>query len=388
MGDQTLTVRKIETEADMDAFLHFHWKCYEGVYNWVPPLWSEHEAFFDREKNPELHHMEVDYFGAWRGDELVGIICAHISQLQDEVYGDNRGFFGSFEVLEDREAAHALIKAAEDWNRERGRSAIRGPMTFSTNSELGILVEGFDTPPMILNTHSHPYYQDFIESAGGYAKEMDFLAYWIDGYKMGGKNLDNLPPKLTRVIEKIRKRRNFVVRTVNMKDFDNEVERLKVLYNSAWEKNWGFVPLTDPEIEKMVRDLKQFIDPKVTFMVEVDGRPVAFALPLPNLNDVLIKVRAKPDEPEIFALIRLLWHWKVRKGVHSLRSWALGVIEEYRGTGIDALLYYEIVTRGITNGYMVSEGSWILENNDMMNRGVKLLGGEIYKRYRVYGKPL
>jgi GNAT superfamily N-acetyltransferase len=386
MSDNALDVRKIENDADMQAFLRFHWTCYQDVPNWVPPLWSEHKAFFDREENPELHHIDVDYFGAWRGDTLVGIIAAFVNHAYNDFQETNVGWFGSFEVLDDREAARALLETAEAWCREKGVPVVHGPATFSTNSEIGLLVDGFDTPPMVLTTHAHPYYQDFVESAG-YQQTMDLLCYFVDGNIYGGKKADNIPEKLARVMGKLQKRRNFTIRTVNMRDFDNEVERVKKIYHSAWEKNWGFIPFADVEIEKLAQDLKTMIDPDISVFVEVDGEPIAFGLPLPNLYEPLRKARAHPDTPEIFTLLKLLWHWKVR-GVKSVRVWALGVLEEYRGTGVDGLMYFEMMKRGLKKGYLDIEMSWILEDNVMMNRAIHMLRAEVYKTYRVYEKAL
>lgn len=387
MSDNALAVRKVESEADMKAFLHFHWTCYKDVENWVPPLYSEHEAFFDREKNPELKHIDIDYFTAWRGETLVGICAAFVNHAFNDFQKENVGWFGSFEVLEDREAAHAMLDTAEAWCREKGVNAIRGPATFSTNSEIGLLVEGFDTPPMILNTHAHPYYQGFVESAG-YTKGMDLWCYYFDGRGWGGKKADNLPEKLERVVNKIRTRRNFTIRKVDMRNFDEEVEHVKRIYNSAWENNWGFVPLSDPEMTKLGNDMKQLIDPDITLMAEVDGEPVAFTVPLPNLYEPLRLAYPRPNEPEILALLRLVWHWKIRRQVTSVRAWALGVIEEYRGSGVDALLYYEMMKAGLPKGYVDIEMSWLLENNDNIVRIAEMLGAHRYKTYRVYQKAL
>ena len=387
MSDNALVVRKVESDADMKAFLHFPWTCYKGNPNWVPPLYSEHKAFYDREKNPELHHIDIDYFVAWRDDKPVGIIAALVNHAHNEFHEENIGFFGSFEVLEDRGAGRALLDTAQAWCRAKGVTAVRGPATFSINSEIGLLVEGYDTPPMILNTHAHPYYKDFVESAG-FEKVMDLWAYHVDSRIFGGKKADVIPEKLARVVDKIRRRRNFTVRKFNMRNFDDEVERLKKIYNSAWEKNWGFIPFSDAEIDKMAQDLKQLVDPDITFFVEVDGEPVAFGLPLPNLYEPLRLAYPRPDELEILALLRLVWHWKIRRRLTSLRMWAMGVLEEYRGTGVDALIYYEVMMAGLRKGYVDVEMSWVLENNDMMNRAVRMLGGRLYKTYRIYEKPL
>jgi GNAT superfamily N-acetyltransferase len=173
-----------------------------------------------------------------------------------------------------------------------------------------------------------------------------------------------------------------------MRDFPREVEKVKRIYNAAWEQNWAFVPMGDEEIDSLAKNLKQMVDPRITLFVEVDGDPVAFGLPLPNVYQPLRKARCRPGEPEWLQLLRFIWHWKVRGDINGVRVWALGVLEPYRGTGVDALLYYEMIRRGLAGGYMDIEMSWILENNDMMTRAAKMLGARVYKTYRVYEKPL
>jgi GNAT superfamily N-acetyltransferase len=387
MSTAPLSVREVANETEMMAFLSLPWTVYKDDPCWVAPLWADHVAFFDPAKSPELRHIDLAYFVAWRGDQPVGTIIAHENHAYNEFQGVKIGWFGQFEVLEDAEAAAALLEKAESWVRARGLPTIRGPATFSTNSEIGLLIDGFDIPPKILMRHDRPYYRRFIEDAG-YVKAMDLWAYHFDGENWGGRAADKLPPKLARVVEHIRRRRNFTLRNVNMRDFDTEVERVKAIYNSAWERNWGFVPLSEAEIDKMAEDLKSIVDPDIVFFIEVNGQPVAFGLPIPNLYEPLRKVRCRPGEPHWWQLLRLVWHWKVRGHLSSVRVWALGVLEEYRGTGIDALLYYEMVKAGLSKGYMDIEMSWILEDNDMMNRSIKVLGGEVYKTYRVYEKAL
>lgn len=217
---------------------------------------------------------------------------------------------------------------------------------------------------------------------------MDLLCWHFNGEAWGGKKADKIPERLGRLVERIRQRRNFTVRQVDMRDFDNELGRVKVIYNQAWSKNWGFVPMNDEEIDHLAAGLKQMVDPHVTLFVEVEGKPVAFAVSLPNVYQPMRKARLKPDEPEIWQLLKLIWHWKIRCDINGVRVWALGVLDEYRATGIDALLYYELLRRGLPQGYVDIEMSWILENNDMMNRAIEMLGGRVYKIYRVYEKAL
>ncbi len=383
-----LAVRPVTTEAENQAFLRLPWEVYQGDPNWVAPLWRDHVNFFDPAKSVELKHIDLAKFVAWRGERPVGTIIAHVNHAFNEFQQANVGWFGQFEVLDDREAAHALLRAAEEWVRARGVDSLHGPATYSTNSEIGLLVEGFDRPPMVLLSHARPYYRDFVESYGGFEQEMDLWAWHFDGHQWGGKAADRLPEKLTRIVEKIRQRRNFTMRRADLRRFDEEVERIKAIYNQAWARNWGFIPLNDEEIDHLAKELRPMVDTHITLFVEVEGKPIAFALPVPNVYEPLRKARCKPGEPHWWQLLRLLWHWKVRGPLTGVRAWALGVLEEYRGSGVDALLYYELLKRGLGRGYVDIEMSWILANNDMMNRAIAMLGAHVYKTYRVYQKRL
>ncbi len=382
-----LSIRPVESDSDLQAFLRMPWAVYKDDPVWTAPLWSEHVRFFDPAHNPELAHIDLEKFVAWRDGTPVGTIIAHINHAYNDFQQANVGWFGQFEVLDDQEAAHALLRTAEDWVRARGVGAILGPATFSTNSEIGLLIEGYEHPQMILTSHAPRYSRGFVESYG-FHKAMDLLCWYINVAKWGGRKGDKIPERLTRVVEKIRTRRNFVVRPVNMRDFPAEVERVKGIYNQAWARNWGFVPLSETEIDKMSRDLKPLVDPAIVLFAEVEGQPVAFGIPLPNIYQPLRRARMKPGEPEWWQLLKLIWHWKVRRDLTSVRVWALGVLEAYRGTGVDALVYYEMLRRGLPRGYVDVEMSWILENNDMMNRTIQMLGAEVYKIYRVYEKAL
>jgi GNAT superfamily N-acetyltransferase len=351
----------------------------------VPPLISERREFLDRTKNPFFQHGRAEYFLARRDGNVVGTIGAFTNDRYNEFQRVNTGFFGFFEVLDDPEAARALLVTAEAWARQAGHKTILGPAQFSTNDEVGLLVDGFDDPPRILMTYNPRRYADYLEAAG-YKKAMDLWAYEtsMSRFKDGG----GLPPKLLRVAEKVRQRGKLHVRRLDMKDFDQEVERVKKVYNRSWERNWGFVPMTDPEFEHMGKQLKTIIDPELVVIVEADGEIVGFGLTLPDLSEPLRLAYPRPGFPEALTMLRLLWHWKVRRRVQWIRVFALGVLPEYRGQGVDALMYLETAKSALRRGYQRAEMSWILENNMMMNRGIRFMGGEVYKTYRMYEKRL
>jgi len=378
-----ITIRKVTSLEDRKEFLSFPWKVYQDHPHWVPPIFSERLAFTDPEQNPFFKHAEVDFFLALRGDQIVGTIAAFTNFRHNEYQNENVGFFGFFEVLEDPAAARALLTTAEDWARERGHNALRGPAQFSTNDECGLLVDGFDDSPRILMTYNPPYYQDYLEEVG-YHKAQDLWAYKLATQDF----LEIIGERLHRLTNKILDRRNIVVRKLNMKDYEAEVEKVKDLYNGAWSKNWGFVPMDDAEFDQLAEDLRAIIDPDLVFVAEKDGKPVGFSLSLLDLNQPLRLADPQPTTPEWWLMGKLIWHWKVRKQVDWVRVFALGVIEEYRTLGIDAVFYYRTAREAIRKGIKYGEMSWILEDNTEMNKPIQAMGGKIYKTYRFYERDL
>lgn len=385
MMNGKLTIESARTPEERLAFIHFQWEVYRDDPYWVPPLISERVEFLDQERHPFYQHAEVELFVARRDGKLVGTIAAILNHQHNEFQKEQVGFFGLFEVLRDQEAAEALLETACDWVRERGMEAIRGPANFSTNEEVGLLVDGWDGPPVIMMTYNPRYYVDFIEGAG-FHKAMDLLAYIVDLMQFGPHGV-NLPPKLLRVAKKIQERGGFTVRKIDMRDFGEEVARFKRIYNSAWEKNWGFVPLTDAEIDHMAAGLRQMLDPDIAIFAEKDGEPIGTMLPLPDLNQALIRAYPRPGVPEWWTMVKLLWHWKVRRRVTTMRAFAGGVLEQYRGRGVDAVLIVSLAEAAIPR-YRRCEISWVLENNTMMRRTAEMFGAEVYRTYRVYEKKL
>lgn len=378
-----LQIHEVQNKDDLEAFIAFPWQVYAGDPYWVPPLIGERKEFLDPDESPFFQHGSGRYFIARRGDMNVGTIAAFTNDRYNEFHDHNKGWFGFFEVLDDPHAAALLLDTAMDWAKDAGHKSIVGPAQFSTNDELGLLVDGFDDSPRILMTYNPPRYASYFASAG-FDKAMDLWAYAVrvEGY------LDRIPAKLVRVTEKIRARRKWVVRRIDMHRFDEEVEFVKHIYNRSWERNWGFVPFTDAEIDVLAANLKQIIDPDLVVMVEKDGEPIGFGLSLPDLNEPLLKAYPRPGVPEAWTMLKLLWYWKVRRRVRWLRVFALGVLPEYRGRGVDALMYLETARKAVQKGYEWAEMSWILENNVMMNRSIEMLGGEVYKTYRMYEKSL
>ena len=385
MSDNELTIKPIHTPEERLAFIHFQWQVYKDDPLWVPPLLSDRVEFLDEERHPFYEHADVQLFVARRNGRPVGTIAAFVNHRHNEFHSEKIAFFGLFEVLKDQGAAEELLETARDWAQGRGMSAIRGPANFSTNEEIGLLVDGWNGPPVAMMTYNPRYYVDYIEGAG-FHKAMDLFAYYLDLEALG-PNGENLPAKLVRVVNKVQKRRGFTVRQIDMRDFDREVMRFKAIYNEAWSENWGFVPMTDAEIDHLAAGLKIILDPSTLLFVEKDGEPVGVMVPLPDLNQALIHAYPLPGVPEWWTMAKLLWHWKVRRRVTTIRGFAGGVLKEYRGLGVEGLLIVRVAQAALPR-YKAAEISWILENNMMMRRVCEMLGARVYRTYRVYEKAL
>ena len=378
-----LVIKPVENIEERKAFLRFPWKVYKDDPYWVPPIFSERVHFTDPEKNPFFQHSEAQLYMALRGEEIVGTIAAFTNGRHNEIQNENIGFFGFFEVLEDYEAAEALLKTAENWAQEKGHTALRGPAQWNTNDECGLLVDGFDDSPRILMTYNPRYYVDFVEKAGfKYARDL-----WA--YQLPVKDfMNNIGERLERITTKILERKEITIRKLNMKIYDEEVAKVKLLYNEAWSQNWGFVPMTDGEFDQLADELHDILDPDLTYIAEKDGKTVGFSITLPDLNEPLLKAYPKPNTPEWWTMVKLVWNWKVLKKVSWVRVLVLGVIPEYRTLGIDALFYFKSAQAALKKGMKMAEMSWILDNNDKMNRPIIAMGAEVYKTYRFYEKAL
>lgn len=357
----------------LDSFIKFEWDVYRNDPVWVPHLLMERKEFLSPKKNPFFEHADVGFFMAYRGGQPVGRIAAIVNRLHNEFHEDTTGFFGLFECLNDPEAARSLLKTAADFVRERHMTTLQGPFSFSTNDECGLLIDNFGQPPQIMMTYNPSYYVQLMEE-NGFSKVKDLLAFRMDVPEA-------IPERLQRGVELIMKRNEFTVRTLNMKRFDEELERIKKIYNAAWEKNWGFVPMTDAEFDFLAKQLKQIVDPDLLFIAEHKGEPVGFSLCLPNINEVLGRIRDGRLLP--FGLFKLLWYMRPGK-IRSLRVLTLGIVKEHRNSGIDVVFYHKCFENGMRKGYLWGEMSWILEDNTAMNRALERMGAIAYKRYRIY----
>lgn len=377
-----VTVRKVESPQDYRAFFEFPWVLYKDDPNWVPPLLSMRRDLLDQKHNPSWEYMEGDYFAAWRGDQIVGTIAAYINHRHNEFHNERIGWFGAFDVYDDAEAAVALLNTAADWVKARGYPIIRGPQTFTTHEETGLLVEGF-TRPMILYPYNKPYYESFVLAAG-FEKVMDTLSYYI----LAAAARDNQLARMERITQSIMRRSKISVRPFDVSHKQADFELLKEIYNAAWEKNWGFVPFTEKELDALVKSLGQFFDPRLAFFAYVGDQPAGMIMALPDFNQVLDKARPKPGTPELWTLLKALYYWKVRPVMDWVRVPLLGVKEQFRNRGVDVAMYTYVIDAAIKAGVVHSDSGWILETNTGTRSVTVNAGGEIYKRYRYFDKQL
>jgi GNAT superfamily N-acetyltransferase len=383
MSASDVEIVECTTPQQRDEFIFFQWEPYKGNAYWVPPLISERREFYTT--HPFHEHAKVAMFLAQRGGRTVGTIYATDNFRHNEFQHENVGMFGGFECLDDQAVAHALFERAENWLRAQGRSAIRGPFNFSTNEECGLLIDAFDDAPRVMMTYNPPYYQGLIEHEG-YVTAMDLLAYRLEVNAQAG--LANFPPKLKRIMDKTMQRDGIVIRKIDVKHLDEEVARIIPIYNSSWAQNWGFVPMTEAEFEHLAHGMKAVLDPDLLYVVEAKGEPIGVALTLPDVCDPLRRAYPKPGTPELWTLAKFMFNYRVRKTQKYIRVLIMGVLPQYRRSGIDALLMATTADAAMKKGYTVGEASWILENNGPMRQGLENIGWKIYKTYRIFEKAL
>jgi len=374
----TVNVRPVRGRRDLDAFIRVPFRLHRGT-PWVPPLIIERREFLNRDKNPFFAHGEAEYFLAERDGEVVGRITAHVDERWTQHNGGNDGMFGFFECERSPETAKALMDAATGWLGERGRERMLGPMDFTTNDECGLLVEGFDLAPFVLEPWHPPYYQELVEGLG-LAKAMDLLMWRLElGQLQQGDRFHDL---IHQAAETSAKEHGVVIRHMRKRDLEAEVMRFMEVYNEAWDRNWGFVPVSEEEVRFQAKNLKPILDENWAMIAERDGEVVGAALTLPDVNQVLKGMNGR--------LLPLGWlrFLTGRRKVDRVRVFALGVKPQYQHFGVAAALYVEHVQVAARVRQKWGEMGWILEVNEPMNRAMEGMGGEVVKRYRLYERPL
>jgi GNAT superfamily N-acetyltransferase len=369
----SVVVEPVRSGRDLERFIAVPYTLHRRDPMWVPPLRMDVRTILSPTKNPFFEHAAAQYFLARSPSGVVGRVAAIRNDAHNREHADRVGFYGFFESVDDPTVSGLLFDAAAAWLREQGRDTMRGPMNPSINDECGLLVDGFDKPPVVLMPYNPPYYVP-LHDRYGFRKAKDLLAF--EGSGTGP------PERVRRATEVVGKRYGVTLRSLDMKRFRAEVELVKSLFNQAWERNWGYVPMTDAELEHLAKQLKPIIVPELVVFAEIAGRVVGFAVAIPDFN---VALKHNPSGRLFPGLLSILWH---ARRIHRARIPLLGTIPEFRGKGIDALLYDWIWTKAAARGIPWGEAGWILEDNPAMVNGALRLGFRVYKTYRIFDKSL
>ncbi len=370
-----MKIHPVADRKDLDRFINFPYQFYKDDPNWVPPLRSEIKAQFNPAKNPLLDHCDYQLFLLLQKGKVIGRIAAFVDQLAVDFWGEKIGLFGYYECIHDKGASQALLEAGADWLRERGMELMRGPWTF-VSEEWGLVVEGFSPPPCIMAPYNPPYYEDHFISFS-LTKIKDLLCYYISGQEGY-----QIPDRILKLTDRVADRYGVKVRMVDMSRYDQEVQVILELSNTSIIDNWGYSPVTEAEADAMARDLKQIVQARGVLIAEdAAGRPIGFAIALPDINQLIkdLNGRLLP-----FGWLKLLW------GIPRLRSYrmfALGVIPEYHGLGIDSLIYRALY-ESLYCPQIWMEINYVLEDNVHMNNAIKKLDAKPLRRYRIYQRKI
>lgn len=352
---------------------------YESSPAYVRPLDFDVSDRLDKKKNPFFEHAEGSAWVAYKDGKPAGRITAQIDREHLKRYADDAGMFGFFDTIDDAEVAKALLTEAETWLKARRMKSIRGPLSMNINEETGCLIEGFDKPPTVMMPYHNAYQGGLIQGAG-YQKLKDFYSWEYD--------VGEVPARAQKAHAEVAAMPEVTARCASTKDLLADVRVIMDIFNDAWSDNWGFVPLTENELLKMAADSKLILMPEITKIVSIDGEPAAVAFALPNLNELIKDIHGKLFP---FGVIKMLWRLRVR-GPKSGRLVILGIRKKYRHVrrygGLSAYLYVEMNRAAHLLGMKEGELGWTLEDNAAINAGIRLMGGRIGKKYRVYDKAL
>ncbi len=369
----SLEVKETTNKKELYQFIDFQHELYEGDPNYVPELFLAQKDLFNAKKHPFHKLRTVTCFMAFKDGRQVGRIAAIKNPVYNDHHNSNIGFFGFYDYVDSREVAEALINKVREHLAPEKYDKLMGPVNFSTNETAGTLVEGYDSPPKIMMTYNKPYY-DKIQTELGMVKEMDLYAYMIPTDSVSDKSI-----KLSAMIEERLKRQGITIRNMDIKNIKSEVPAIFKIYNTAWENNWGFVPMSKEEVDHLVADLKLIADPAFAYIAEQNGEPIGFSVSLPNVNEITIGFKKGRLFP--FNIFKLLLN---RRKYKSVRIITTGVLEEYRKKGIEAIFFAKNILAARERGLDGGEASWILESNTEMIKAAEKLNGKRYKTYRLY----
>lgn len=360
----------------LEDFLRIPYDVYADDSNYVFPLLSDQRAFLSRERNPFFQHAEAEMWLARLDGKAVGRVAACVDRYHIETHDEQTGFFGFYEAPRDTEVASALLQTAADWLRKRGMQVMRGPCCFTTNHDLlGLLVEGESSPPVVGMAYNPDYYGAQLEKFG-LQKCKDLWAWQMKA------ETTQIPDKVQRIIDNLLKSDSFTVRSFDLNRFEEEASTVRQLYNECWNRNWGFIPMDDEEFAYAAKDMKKMVAADFLLVAEAEGQPIGFCLTIPDFN-----VALKPCRGRLFpfGFLKFLLH---KRRIRYCRTLLLGVLPKYRHKGVDVMMVYKTFTAGFARGYTAGECSWVLEDNQAMNRVLKGLGATVYKTYRIYDKLL
>jgi len=369
-----IRIREASTPALLDEFIELPWSVYSSDRNWVPPLRRDVRRLLDHARHPFWEHARGTVFLAEKDGRAVGRISAQVDDGYNDLWRERVGSFGFFECHDDIEVARALFGAAEGWVKQLGMTVLRGPLSPSSNEEWGFLLDGHDRPPVVMMPYNPPYYNVFAERCG-FNKAKDLLAFL-------GHVSSPMPERLARLADRLRQNPRVSLRPVNLKDLVHEMPVIKELYNESWQRNWGFSPMTDKEMDLMAASLKVFAVPEMVLLAFYDGRPAGLSITLPDFNQVLRRLNGRLD---LAGLVKFLWY---RRRITGARAIVFGFKTEYRRLGLPVLLYCETLGYMRRAGYEWCELSWNLEDNRLINEFDAELGARVYKRYRVFEKGI
>jgi len=373
-----IEIREVSTAAELKSFIDFPHSLYKGNKYYVPELFLAQKEIHNEKKNPFFKHAKAIRFLAFEDDRIVGRIAAHVDYNYNEYHQSNVGLFGFYDVEDKLEISKALFDRAKEWLRKQNVDRVIGPFCYSLTTDTGgMLIDAFDSAPVVMMTYNYPYYVKHVETCG-FSKEMDLFAYMIYTRKASDKSV-----KLEKLLSERLLRNGITIRNLDKKNYKVEINKAKEVYIQAWEKNWGFVPPSDEEFTHLGDALKAILDEDFAYMAEHDGKPVGFFVSLPNINEITINFKNGRLFP--FNIFKLLLN---KKKVKRVRIALLGVIEEYRNKGIEAVFYAKNINEARRRKLIGGEASWILESNEEMVKGAEKLNGEKYKTYRIYGQDL
>lgn len=366
----------VSSKGEKKRFINFIYPFYKNEKHWVPPLRIDQKKLINTDKNPFFSNAEIALFLAVKDGKDVGRIAAIIDNRYNDFHNTKTGHFGFFECINDQHSANLLFRVASDWLRDKGMNKVIGPASPSMIDTIGVLIDGFDKDPYVMMPYNFSYYDELIQNAG-FTKEMDMFAYIVDTETVNVERMD-------RAMGIVRKRLgDLKIRAMNLKNMKAEIKIIKDIYNQAWKNNWGFIPLSEEEFTAMGKDLKMILDTNYAHVAEINGEPVGFSVGLPNINELIKNNNGKLFP---FGLIKILWG---KNKTNGLRTALMGVLPEWQGKGIDALLHQRSIKNGLDSDIKKeSELSWILETNTEMIRVAERIGGKLDKSYRMYSKEL